>query len=143
MASYNKFHQHVENLAHGVHNLSTGQMKVALTAAANAPVASNTVLANLTEIGNYANLSGGTPLNIATSSSGQTTGTYKLILTDLTLTATGTVGPFRYVVIYNDTPTSPADPLIGWYDYGSEVTMNSGETFLIDFDGTDGLFTLV
>jgi hypothetical protein len=61
-------------------------------------------------------------------------------LTDLTLTATGSVGPFRYVVIYDDTPTSPADPLVCWYDYGSSITLANGETFVIDFGAN--LFTL-
>ena len=64
------------------------------------------------------------------------------MLTDIVLTATGAVGPFRYVVIYNDTPTSPADPLIGWYDYGSSISLASGETFTVDFDATNGVLTL-
>jgi hypothetical protein len=113
---------------------------VALTNASNAPSASaDAVLADLTQI-SYTNLSS---RNITTTSYEQTSGTAKLILADLTLTASGgSVAAFRYVVIYNDTPTSPADPLIGWYDYGSEITLASGESLLIDFDGTNGLFTL-
>lgn len=141
MATYNKFNQFVEDLAKGVHNLTngtTGALTVALTAAANAPVATNSVLANLTQI-SYTGLS---TRVITYTSSAQTSGTYKLILADLTLTSSGTVGPFRYVVIYNDTPTSPADPLICWFDYGSDITLNNGESLLIDFDGTNGLFTL-
>jgi hypothetical protein len=110
---------------------------VALTAAANAPVAANTVLANLTQI-SYTNCS---TRNITTTSSAQTSGTYKLVLQDLTLTASGgSVGPFRYVVIYND--TAAADELIAFYDYGSEITLASGETFTIDFDGTNGFLQL-
>lgn len=139
MATFNKFNSFVEDLAEKVHNLGSDQLVVALTAAANAPVASNTVLANLTQV-SYTNCS---TRNITTSSSSQTSGTYKLVLTDLVLTASGgTVGPFRYVVIYNDTPTSPADPLIGWYDYGSDITLANGETLTIDFDGTNGLLQL-
>lgn len=141
MATYNKFNQFVEDLAKGVHNLtnaSTGALTVALTAAANAPVAGNTVLANLTQI-SYTGLSSRA---IGYTSSVQSSGTYKLVLADLTLTSSGTVGPFRYVVIYNDTPTSPAKPLICWFDYGSDITLNSGESLLIDFDNTNGLFTL-
>lgn len=134
MATANKFNQFVEDKNHGVHNLGSDQLVVALTN--SAPVATNSVLANLTEI-SYTNLS---TRNITTDSSAQTDGTYKLTLTDLTLTASGgNVGPFRYVAIYNDTPTSPADPLILWYDYGSSITVNDGESFLIDFSAANGL----
>lgn len=137
MATFNKFNAFVEHVAEGVHNLGSNQLVVALTN--TAPTASNSVRADLTEI-TYTNLSS---RNITTSSSSQTSGTYRLILTDLVLTASGgSVGPFRYVVIYNDTPTSPADPLIGYYDYGSSITLADGETLTIDFDGTNGLLSL-
>jgi len=130
LATFNKVNQYVEDVQHGVHDFSTDQLVVALTAAANAPVATNTVLANLTQI-SYTNLS---TRNVTTASSGQTSGTYTLALTDLVLTASGgSVGPFRYVVLYNETPTSPADPLIGWYDYGSDLTLADGEQLTIDF----------
>lgn len=98
--------------------------------------------ANLTAPLATTNLSGATPFNITTTTSAQTTGTYKLTLTDLVLTATGAVGPFRYVVIYNDTPTSPADPLISFFDYGSSISLASGDTFTIDFDATNGFLTI-
>lgn len=138
MATYNKIQAFVENIAEGVHNLETGALTIALTAAANAPVNTNTVLANLTQI-TYTNLSSRV---ITTSSSAQASGTYSLVLADKVLTASGgSVGPFRYVVIYNDTPTSPADPLIMWYDYGSDITLADGETFTVDFGSS--LFTLV
>lgn len=129
MASYNKHSQFVEDLAHGVHDLSSDQLVVALCAAANAPVAGDSALADLTQV-SYTNLSS---RNITTSSSGQTSGTYSLVLTDLVLTASGSVATFRYVDIYNDTPSSPADPLIAWYDHGSDVTLANGETYTIDF----------
>lgn len=138
MASYNKFQAFVEHLAEKIHNLGSDQLVVALCDAAHAPVATNSVLADLTQI-SYANLSS---RNITTSSSAQSSGTYKLVLTDLVLTASGSVGPFRYVVIYNDTPTSPADPLICWFDYGSEITLANGETLTIDFDPTNGVLQL-
>ena len=138
MATFNKFNSFVEALAEKSHNLGSDTLTVALTAAANAPVATNTVLANLTQI-SYTNCS---TRAITTSSSAQSSGTYKLVLTDLTLTASGgTVGPFRYVVIYNDTATN--DELIGWYDYGSDITLANGETLTIDFDGTNGLLQIV
>lgn len=138
MASYQKFNSFVEALAEKVHNLGSDQLVVALTN--TAPVATNTVYANLTSPIAGDNLSGATPFNITTTSSGQTSGTYKLILEDLVLTATGDVGPFRYVVIYNGTASS--DELIAFADYGSSISLAAGETFTIDFDGTDGLFTL-
>lgn len=134
MATFTKFNQFVEDLAKGVHNLSTGQLKVALTN--TAPVAGDSVYADLTSPLATTNLSGATPFNVTTTSAEQVSGTLSLVLADLTLTATGAVGPYRYIVLYNDTPTSPADPLIGFYDYGSSVTMAAAETFLIDFDAT-------
>lgn len=136
MATYNKFNSFVEAMAEKSHNLGADTLTVALTAAANAPVATNTVLANLTQI-SYTNCSA-RAITIATSA--QTSGTYKLVLTDLVLTASGAVGPFQYVVIYNDTATN--DELICWFDYGSEVTLASGETFTIDFDPTNGVLQL-
>lgn len=128
MATFNKFNAFVENLAEKVHNLGGDTLKVALTN--SAPSASNSTLSDITEI-TYTYCSART---ITISSSSQTSGTYSLVATDLTLTASGgSVGPFRYVVVYNDTPTSPADPLIGYYDYGSSITLADTETFLIDF----------
>jgi len=140
LATFNKFNQFVEDLAEKVHNLGSDTLKVALSN--TAPSASNTVFANITEIsaGN-GYTAGGTAATI--SSSAQTTGTYKLVLADVVFTASGgSIGPFRYVVLYNDTPTSPADPLIGWYDYGSSISLNTGETFTVDFDGSNGVLTL-
>lgn len=134
MATYTKFQPFVEKLAEKAHNLGSDQLVVALTN--SAPSAANGVLADITEI-SYTNLSS---RNITTTSSAQTSGTYKLVLADLTLTASGTVGPFRYVVIYNDTATN--DELIGYYDYGSALSLISGDTFTLDFDGAAGVLTL-
>jgi hypothetical protein len=137
MATYTKFQPFVEKLAEKAHNLGSDQLVVALCAAANAPVNTNGVLADLTPIA-YTNLSS---RNITTSASSQASGTYKLVLTDLVLTASGgAVATFRYVVIYNDTAAS--DELIGFYDYGSNVTLADGETFTVDFDGTNGLLQI-
>lgn len=136
MATFNKFDSFVEALAEKVHNLGADTLTVALCAAANAPVAGNTQLTNLTQIA-YTNLSSRV---ITTTSSAQTSGLYKLVLQDLTLNATGTVATFRYVVIYNDTATN--DELIGWYDYGSDVTLQNGESFTINFDEANGVLQL-
>lgn len=139
MATYVKFQQFVEDLAHGVHNLGTGVLTVALTNSAP-NVATDETLSTITEV-SYTNCSSRV---ITTASSAHTTGTYKLTLTDLVLTASGgTVGPFRYVVIYNDTPTSPADPLICYFDYTSSITLADTETLTIDFDGANGILQIV
>lgn len=146
MATFNKLNGFVEHLAEKVHNLGSDQLVIALTNTApgseSTPPTGATgsnILANITQI-SYTNCS---TRNITTSASAQSSGTYKLTLTDLVLTASGgTVGPFRYVYLYNDTPTSPADPLIGYYDYGSSITLADTETFTIDFDGTNGVLTL-
>lgn len=138
MATFNFFNAWKENMVESA-NCGSDQFVVALCAAANAPIATNSVLADLTTIA-YTNLSS---RNLTTSSSGQSSGTYKLIFDDLTLTASGgSVATFRYVVIYDDTTTSPADALVGWYDYGSDVTLADTETFLIDYNATNGQFSL-
>jgi hypothetical protein len=139
MAAFNKFNSFVEALAEKVHNLGGDTLKVMLTN--TAPVATNTVKANLTEIsaGNGYTAGGNTA---SVTSSAQTSGTYKLVLGDpATWTATGgSIGPFRYAVLYNDTATN--DELIGWWDYGSSITLASGESFAVDFDPTTGVLTL-
>jgi hypothetical protein len=136
MAAFNKFNCFVEDEAEKVHNLGVDALKILLTN--TAPVATNTVKANLTEIAAGNGYSaGGSPVTI--TSSAQTSGTYKLVGNDVTFTATGAVGPFQYAVLYNDTPTSPADPLIGWWDKGSPVTLAASETFLVDLDATNGI----
>jgi hypothetical protein len=134
MAIFTKFDSFTEALAEKIHNLGADQIKVALSNVA--PVAGNSVLADITEIV-YTFCSS---RNITTTSSTQTAGTYKLILADLVLTAAGgSVGPFRYIVIYND--TAAADQLIGWADYGSALTLLDTETLTLDFDAVNGLFT--
>lgn len=141
MATFNKFQQFVQDVAHQVHKLSTDTLKVMLTN--TAPVATNAVKLDLVDIaaGN-GYTAGGTAATI--SSSGQTTGTYKLVLADVVFTASvGTIGPFRYATLYNDTPTVPADPLIGYWDYGSSITLAATETFTWDADPTNGILTFV
>src|ERR1700754_2943815 len=138
MATFNKFNSFVEALAEKVHNLGTDQIKAALSNAK--PAATNTMLANITQIlaaNGY--VSGG--ISLTQASSAQTSGTYKLVINDATLTASGgAIGPVPYVVLYNDTAAN--DELIGWYDYGVPLTLTNGNSFTIDFDGVNGVLTI-
>ena len=140
MAAFTKFFSFVENIAEKVHDLGADTLKIMLTNVA--PTTGDTVKANLTEIaaGN-GYTAGGTAVTI--SSSAQTAGEYKLVGTDVAFTASGgTIGPVRYVVLYNDTPTSTADPLIGWWDYGSSISLLDTETFTVDLSASSGILTL-
>ena len=140
MAAFNKFQPFVENLAEKVHNLQADTLKVVLSN--TAPVAANAMLADITQIsaGN-GYTTGGT--QAVQSSSAQIAGNYKLVLADVTYTASaGSIGPFRYPVLYNDTPTSPADPLVGFWDYGVSLTLTDGNSFTVDFDLTTGILSL-
>ena len=136
MVAFTKFQQVVEDKEEGVYTSSTDQFTVFLTTHANIPLVTNSVLANITEIA-YTNLSS---RNITTFSSGQTTGTFTQLFTDLVLTASGAVATFRHVGIYNNTPASPLDPIVGWYDFGSDLTLADTESLTIDF--TTSTFTL-
>lgn len=139
MATYQKFFQFIEDVFEKVHNCGSDTLKVMLTN--TAPVATNSVKADLTEIaaGNGYTAGGAA---VAQSSSAQTGGTYKLVIADPTFTASGgSIGPFRYAVLYNDTPTSPADPLIAFWDYGTSITITNGNSFTVDLDQANGVFT--
>lgn len=144
MATFNKVNDFVENAVHNM-DLESDQIVVALSNTAPASEASNPasdgngVLANVTEV-SYTNLSS---RNVTTSASTQTGGTYKLVLADITLTSTGgSTGPFRYVYIYDDTVASPADALIGYYDYGSSLTLNDGDSLTVDFSAANGVLQI-
>lgn len=144
MATFNKVNDFVENAVHNM-DLESDQIVVALSNTApgsesNNPSADgNGVLANVTQIA-YANLSS---RNVTTTSSSQAGGTYKLVLTDITLTSTGgSTGPFRFVYLVNDTVTAPADPLIGYYDYGSSLTLNDGDSLTVDFSAANGVLQI-
>jgi hypothetical protein len=128
MASFNKFNSFVEAVAEKVHNLGSDTLTIALTAAANPPVSTNTQLSNLTQV-SYTNLSSRVLTGVT---SAQTLGTYALKANNLVLTASGTVATFRYIVLYNDTATN--DELIGWFDFGGNVSLLNGETFTITWD---------
>lgn len=138
MAAFNKFNSFVEAVAEKAHNLGADVLKVMLTNVA--PVAANTVKADLTDIapGN-GYVAGGTAATI--TSSAQAGGTYKLVLADVIFTAAGgSIATFRYAVLYNDTATNKE--LIGWWDYGATVTVTDGNTFTVDFDPATGVLTI-
>ena len=144
MATFNKVNDFVANAVHNM-DLESDQIVVALSNTAPASESSNPatdgngVLANVTQI-TYTNLSS---RNVTTSSSTQTGGTYKLVLADITLTSSGgSTGPFRYVYIYNDTVATPADALIGYYDYGSSLTLTDGDSLTVDFSAATGVLQI-
>lgn len=134
MATGNKFQVFVTHLAAGVHvnalNADTDVLRVYLSNATPSASA-DSVKADLAEISTGNGYSGAVDIqNDATTATGVTS----VAATDITITASGgAIAQFRYVVLYNDTPTSPADPLICWWDYGSAVDLASGESFDIDF----------
>lgn len=140
MAIFNKFNAFVEHLSEKVHDLGADTLKIMLTNVA--PVATNSVKADLTEIaaGN-GYTAGGTAVTI--TSSAQSGGTYSLVGNDVVFTASGgAIANFQYAVIYNDTPSSPADPLIGWWEYpGGSTPIQNGETLTVDLAAS--ILTLV
>lgn len=138
MATFTKFNSFVEACAEKAHNLGSDTLKVMLTL--TAPVATNSVKADLTEIaGGNGYTAGGTAVTI--TSSAQSSGTYKLVGNDVVFTASGgAIANFRYATLYNDTATN--DELIGFWDYGSTVTLNDGESLTVDFDGTNGILQI-
>lgn len=124
----------------GSHRLATDVMKFMLTN--TLPVATNTVYGSVsgTELANgNGYLTGGTASALTLSNA---SGVEKVVAAQVVFTATGSMGPFRYVIWYNDTQTSPSKPLIGWADYGSSITLAATETFTITPDASNGLFTI-
>ena len=148
MAAYVKFEVFVEDLAGGVHDLFTGSpadiddIKIYLSNAAP-NVATHAVKLDLAEITNQFGYTA--PVTV-TPSSTRTGGTVTMVGTKVTITAAGgSVGPFQYVVLYNDTPISPADPLIAYWDYASALTLADGESLAVKFNSsetTGTIFTL-
>lgn len=138
MSSFNKFNAFVADVANKVHNLGSDTLKIMLTN--TAPSAANAVKADITEIGTGNGYSAG-GLTVTGITSSQTSGTYKLVSSaDPVLTASGTVGPFRYAVLYNS--SAPSGNLIGWWDRGTSITLASADTFTVDLDQTNGILQL-
>lgn len=138
-SAYNKFNIFTINLTDGAHNFSSNVFKTMLSN--TAPIAANAVFADLVEITAHNGYSAGGTASAITETT--TTGTVKEVAAVTTFTASGgTIGPFRYVVLYNFTQTSPVKPLVAWWDYGSSITLNDTETFTVNYDQTNGIFTL-
>jgi hypothetical protein len=138
MASFNKFNAFVADVANKVHNLGTDTLKIMLTN--TAPAAANAIKTDITEIsaGNGYSAGGGQATPVSSAQSG---GTYTLKLNNVSFTAAGgSIGPFRYCVLYNATPAS--GNLIGWYDYGTALTITAGNSFSVQFDATNGVLQL-
>lgn len=132
MAAFNRFQVFSENLAEKVHNLGADDIKLMLSNTAPS-VSGDAVKADIVEIaGGNGYTAGGTTITITGSS--QAAGTYSLVGNDVIFTATGgSIATFRYVVMYNNTPASPLDPLIGYYDYGSPVNLNDTDDLAVEF----------
>lgn len=137
MAVYNKFNQFTKDVVDGRHVFGTHTFKVMLTN--TAPAASNQVKTDITEIAaGFGYTAGGPTTTITTSTSA---GVAQATASNVTVTAAGgSIGPFRYAVLYNDTQTTPSKPLVGWWDYGSAITLATTEQLTIAFDATNGLF---
>lgn len=138
MASFNKFNIFTYDALAGKHDFTADTLKVSLTN--TAPTSADETFSDLTEISSgNGYTAGGTAsgsVSLTTSS-----GTAKLTCADVVFTASGgSVGPLRYAVLYNDTDAT--DPLIGYWDYGSSITLADGETLTIDFDGSSGVLTI-
>lgn len=139
MATFNKFQDFAEQLGKGVHQLHAAGHTLKVFLSNEAPLVGDTVKTDIADLStaNGYTAGGADTQNDYTESAG--TGSCTGV--DIVWTASGgTIGPFRYAVLYNDTATAPLDALIGWWDYGSAVTLNDGETFTVDF-GTS-MFTV-
>lgn len=138
MVAANKFEVFSENLAEKIHDLNADTLKVYLSNAAP-DAAADAVKADMAEITNQNGYTAPVDVQNATSRTG---GTTTVTAVDVVITASGgSFGPFQYVVLYNDTPGAPVDPLIFWWNYGSAISVNDTETFTIDF-GSNSLMTI-
>lgn len=140
MATFTKFNQFVQDLTNGKHNLGSDNLKLALSN--TAPVATNQVFTDITEItAQNGYTAGGTQATQVSNT--QTSGTDVLKLNNVTFTASGgSFGPFRYIVMYNSTQTSPNHPLVAFWDFGSATTITNGNSFQVQFDATNGVLQL-
>jgi len=136
MVAFTKYHTFIDEVSKAGHNLQTAVYKAALTNTAPTPLtdtawSTGTYPAPAAAAGYTA---GGNTLT--TSSASTTSYVFKLVLADSVFTASaGSIGPFRYVILYN---SSASNKVVGYYDYGSSITLADTETFTVDFDATNG-----
>lgn len=143
MATFNKFNQFTQDLCDAVHSFKSGAQTYKVMLTNTAPVATNAVYADVST--NELTTTGGYTVGGISSAMTDSTasGVEKVLATNVTWTGSGGgMGPFRYIVIYNTTPTTPLKPLVSWYDYGSSISLVAGDTFTVSFDGTNGFFTV-
>lgn len=136
-AAFSKFNSTVAALANKVHNLGSDTLKIALSN--TLPTAAVTSLTGITQISNGNGYTTGGSVATLVSST-QVAGLYTLKLSNVTFTATGAVGPFQYAILYN--ATSAGTEVIGWWDYGSTITLANGDIFIVAFDATNGVLTI-
>lgn len=137
MAIYNKFNCFQQDLGRKKHALNSDSLQIMLSNVL--PVATNAVKTDITEIAvQNGYVAGGNVAGYV--SDNQTAGVYKLILLPPLFTASGgSFGPFQYAVLFNN--TSAAKNLIGWYDYGTPITITNGNAFQVNLDQTNGVFS--
>jgi hypothetical protein len=143
VAAFNKFNLFTQDICQGVHNFKSGGATYAVMLSNTAPVATNHLYGDIsgTEVANGGGYTTGGITSAMSDSSAS--GVEKVLPTNVTWTGSGGgMGPFRYVVIYDQSQTTPLKPLVAWYDYGSSISLNSGDTFTVSFDGTNGFFTV-
>jgi len=136
MVAFTKYHTFVDEMSKAGHNLQTAVYKIALTNTAPTPLTDtvwSTGVYPAPAAANGYTAGGNTP---TVSSATTTTYVFKLVLADTVFTASGgAIGPFRYAIMYNSSATNK---VVGYYDYGSSITLNDTETFTVDFDPTNG-----
>jgi len=132
MATYVKYQNAIEYMMDAAFNFSSDAFKIALTNAAP-NVATHTVRADITELGTAGGYtSGGATVTVTGHAESGGTFTFAGTAASPTWTATAAgIGPFRYVVLYDDTHAS--DGLIAYWDYGSSITLADTETFTVTF----------
>lgn len=143
MVAFNKFNLTTQDLCQGVHNFKSGGQTFNVMLTNTAPVVTNHLYGDISanEVANGGGYTTGGAASAMSDSS--TSGVEKVLATNVTFTGSGSgMGPFRYVPVYNTTPTSPLKPLFNWYDYGSSISLNAGDTFTVSFDATNGFFTV-